>query len=69
MMTRKDYIATAAILRGAMENANKFHGENTKEAFVAIESAQLIAEHFASMFANDNPNFDDNKFFDAIHKI
>lgn len=69
MMTRKDYVATAEILRGGVIAANIFYGENTKEAFIAIESTQLIAEHFANLFALDNSNFDENKFFEAIHKI
>jgi hypothetical protein len=52
MMTRKDYIATAEILKYA---SNKTHP--------ALFSK--IVNDFAEMFAVDNPRFDVNRFHEA----
>ena len=54
MMTRKDYIATANILSSYLEQ--------TEENILASLIVKSIAEDFADLFANDNPNFDDEKF-------
>ena len=59
MMTRKDYIATAKILNSYAVAAKE---SNLISSFV-IKS---IAEDFADLFANDNPNFDEEKFLDAV---
>jgi hypothetical protein len=58
MMTRKDYIATANILSSYLEQ--------TEENILASLIVKSIAEDFADLFANDNPNFDDEKFLDAV---
>ena len=68
MMTRKDYVQAAKIFGIAIADAKEQHGENSKETFFAIENTMLIAELFAEYFASDNPNFDEEKFFDAIAK-
>jgi hypothetical protein len=52
MMTRKDYVATAEILKYA---SNKTHP--------ALFSK--IVNDFAEMFAVDNPRFDVNRFHEA----
>ena len=52
MMTRKDYISTAEILKYA---SNKTHP--------AVFSKMVV--DFAVMFAMDNPNFDAKKFYSA----
>ena len=52
MMTRKDYIATAEILKNA---SNKTHP--------AVFSK--IVNDFAEMFAIDNERFDVNRFHEA----
>ena len=52
MMTRKDYVATAEILKYA---SNKTHP--------AVFSK--IVNDFAEMFAKDNPRFDVNRFHEA----
>lgn len=53
MMTRKDYVATANIL-------NQFVDE------IDFLVLQEIADGFAEMFENDNPNFNYQKFIDAV---
>lgn len=68
MMTRKDYVESARIFGIAIADANEQFGTNTEKAFFAIENTMLIAELFAEYFAKDNPNFDEEKFFDAIAK-
>ena len=52
MMTRKDYVATAEILKYA---SNKTHP--------ALFSKMV--NDFAEMFAVDNPRFDVNRFHEA----
>jgi hypothetical protein len=53
MMTRKDYVATAKILNNYKDNI---------EYIVLSE----MADEFAEMFEDDNPNFDYQRFIDAI---
>ena len=52
MMTRKDYIATAEILKD-------YKDEMSKNLF------QFIVYDFADLFEADNPNFNENKFYSA----
>lgn len=54
MMTRKDYVTTAEILKN-------FHDH------YSISDADFITlvYDFADMFAEDNPNFQENKFVNA----
>jgi len=52
MMTRKDYVATAEILRYVSDKTHP-----------AIFSKMVV--DFALMFAKDNPKFDANKFYEA----
>lgn len=68
MMTRKDYIATSDILRGAIKFAEYNSPENSMAVFHSIETIQFVAEQFADLFAKDNPNFNEDIFFKAVHK-
>jgi hypothetical protein len=52
MMTRKDYIATAEIMRYVSDKTHP-----------AVFSKMIV--DFALMFAKDNPKFDANKFYEA----
>jgi hypothetical protein len=52
MMTRKDYVATAEIL--------KFMSDKTHPALFS-----KVVGDFATMFAKDNPRFDVKKFHEA----
>ena len=52
-MTRKDYVKTAEIL-------NQFVDE------IDFLVLQEIADGFAEMFENDNPNFNYEKFINAV---
>lgn len=52
MMTRKDYVSTAEILRYVSDKTHP-----------AIFSKMVV--DFALMFAKDNPRFDANKFYEA----
>jgi hypothetical protein len=53
MMTRKDYVQTANILNNYVDEID----------FLVL---QEIADGFAEMFENDNPNFNYQKFIDAV---
>lgn len=52
MMTRKDYKATAAILKD-------FRGMMFRDNHIELMEA------FAKMMKADNPRFDENRFFEA----
>lgn len=52
MMTRKDYIETAKILKYVSDKTHP-----------AVFSKMVV--DFALMFAKDNPRFDANKFYEA----
>ena len=54
MMTRKDYVATAEILKN--------FGDNIENNFT--DFLDLVYD-FADMFAKDNPNFNEKKFANA----
>ena len=54
MMTRKDYVATAEILKNFGDNI-----ENNHSDFI-----ELVYD-FADWFASDNPNFQEKKFVQA----
>mgnify|MGYP003352144611 FL=1 len=54
-MTRKDYVATAKIL-------NKYKTEMESDVFADL------TDDFSFMFENDNPNFNSEKFLEAINK-
>ena len=54
MMTRKDYVTTAAILAYASDKTHP-----------AVFSKMVI--DFAEMFAKDNPRFDANRFYSAAN--
>jgi hypothetical protein len=53
MMTRKDYVKTAQILNNYADDID----------FLVL---QEIADGFAEMFEADNPNFNYQKFIDAV---
>lgn len=52
-MTRKDYVKTASILNNYVDEID----------YLVL---QEIADEFAEMFENDNPNFNYQKFIDAV---
>ena len=54
MMTRKDYVATAEILRYASDKTHP-----------AVFSKMVV--DFAEMFAKDNPRFDATRFYSAAN--
>ena len=58
MMSRKDYISTAHILKAW---ANGFPA-------VEISQIKFVVNNFCEMFENDNPNFDRNRFKEAIYE-
>jgi hypothetical protein len=53
MMTRKDYVKTAQILNNYVDEID----------FLVLSE---IADEFAGMFEDDNPNFNYQKFIDAV---
>jgi hypothetical protein len=58
MMSRKDYISTAHILKAW---STGFPG-------VEVSQIKFVVNNFADMFENDNPNFDRNRFKEAVYE-
>ena len=56
MMTRKDYVKTAEIL-------NLWWNNNPVE----LSDFQELVYDFADWFADDNPNFNEEKFIEAVY--
>jgi hypothetical protein len=56
MMTRKDYTSTAEIL------------SSYKDLIGDEFTYHDLVEDFAGMFAQDNPNFDPDRFLEACNK-
>lgn len=56
MMTRKDYVATAKILKDFRDN---YPTELVDFKYLVLD--------FADMFMEDNPNFNEDKFLEAIY--
>ena len=56
MMTRKDYVAVAEILNRYLSNYP-----------VEISDFKELVFDFADMFADDNPNFDEDRFMQAVY--
>lgn len=56
MMTRKDYVKTAKIL-------SDYYNTNPVE----ISEFKYLVLDFCDMFAEDNPNFNEDKFLQAIY--
>lgn len=54
MMTRKDYVATAAILNEMID-------------FVHPAAFATLVQGFSRMMSEDNPRFDINRFEDACY--
>jgi hypothetical protein len=56
MMTRKDYVATAKILKDYYDNNP-----------VELSDFKYMVLDFCDMFAEDNPNFNEEKFLIAVY--
>ena len=56
MMTRKDYVAVAEILNRHFSNYP-----------VEISDFKELVFDFADMFADDNPNFNEDRFIQAVY--
>lgn len=62
MMTRKTYVATAAVVRRELDG---LAGMATVPATLCRLTLLGTAEGLADMFAADNPRFDRDRFLDA----
>lgn len=59
-MTRRDYVKFADLLAGELALAN------TAGDYVSARQIRMIAYGMADICAQDNPNFDRQRFYDAI---
>ena len=56
MMTRKDYVKTAEILNNWWNNCP-----------VELSDFQDLVYDFSDWFSDDNPNFNEEKFMEAVY--
>lgn len=61
-MTRKDYVKFAAMLAGEMAIAQDKVGTKRE---VAVDAVRCIILMTADIFAQDNPRFDRQRFYEA----
>lgn len=61
-MTKKDYIQFARILKYAHECKT----DSTNEPVYDYPTVSYLTHQFALLFADDNPNFDREKFYRAV---
>ena len=57
MMTRKDYVEVASILKSYFSNYD----------YVNVEESRFLVNSFADYFESDNPNFKRDKFKEAVY--
>lgn len=65
MMTRKHYRQFAAIAKDTITKARSLHAVIPNEIQAPINH---MIEGMADLFEQDNPNFNRDKFFEAIYK-
>jgi len=58
MMTRKDYVAIAKIINGYFGSADQHDG-------LTANVHDFLIDPFIDLLANDNPNFDKERFWEA----
>ena len=58
MMTRKDYVETASILKSFYNGFKE----------IEIEEMRFLTNSFADMFEADNPRFDRKRFKEAVYE-
>ena len=59
-MSKKHYTAIADVLN----RWYLYYGDDSPQEITVID---LLAQDFADVFAADNPNFDANRFADAVY--
>lgn len=62
MFTQRHYIKVAATIKAT---ADRIHDENDIERGAQLRGVRRTAAHFAEMFADDNPRFDQRRFLTA----
>ena len=63
-MTRKDYVAAAAAIKGTTDRAGNL-GLTIPEVYAYVRGARAVALELAYHFASDNPRFDTARFLKA----
>ena len=66
-MSRKDYLAFAAIIRHSLEDSRKHnsHGQFAMVTKIVQDQLLTIARMLCEEFEDDNPRFDEEKFMRA----
>lgn len=63
MATKKDYAATAEIIRKRLDQAKGMFNRQGRD--MAVTAIRALAKDFAEHYAAENPRFDADKFYNA----
>ena len=69
MMTRKDYIAIAKVIRGVLQDLTDDECMKSEDGLTVAVYIAAIGHGLANHMEQDNPNFNRSKFIEASSKM
>lgn len=69
MMTRKDYIAIAKVIRGVLQDLTDDECMESEDGLMVATYIAAIGHGLANYMEQDNPNFNRSKFIEASSKV
>ena len=69
MMTRKDYIAIADVIRGVLQDLTDDECMESEDGLMVATYIAAIGHGLANYMEQDNPNFNRNKFIEACSRV
>ena len=69
MMTRKDYIAIAEVIRGVLQDLTDDECMESEDGLMVATYIAAIGHGLANYMEQDNPNFNRSKFIEACSRV
>ena len=69
MMTRKDYIAIAEVIRGVLQDLTDDECMKSEDGLTVAVYIAAIGHGLANYMEQDNPNFNRGKFIEASSRV
>jgi hypothetical protein len=69
MMTRKDYIAIAEVIRGVLQDLTDDECMESEDGLMVATYIAAIGHGLANHMEQDNPNFNRSKFIEASSRV
>ena len=69
MMTRKDYIAIAEVIRGVLQDLTDDECMESEDGLMVATYIAAIGHVLANHVEQDNPNFNRGKFIEACSEV